>query len=141
MLRAGVLVSASGAMGSANTTLVSAFETEVVIPNRTKYRTYRRLFTATRRAHDLEIHCFRLVAGFERQTNAIPVVRAARRHLRSPQRRAGSRVHNLNEWRTAGFELVSAHIIFEIVLAVRRDRNELSGTDTFNVAPHLKHET
>src|ERR1051326_1284492 len=124
MLRAGVLVSVKGATGSANTTLASAFETEVVIPNRTKYRTHRRLVSATRRAHDPEIHCFRLVPRLKRKTDAIPVVRAARRHLRSGQHRARIRVRNLNERRAARFELVGAYIIFEVVLAVRRHRDE-----------------
>ena len=58
-------LAASGAGLSATTTLVSSFETEVVIPNRTKNRTHRRLFSAARNAHDLENHCFRLFAGLE----------------------------------------------------------------------------
>src|ERR1044071_2081678 len=114
-LRAGALVSASGCAVSATTRSVSAFDTEVVIPNRTKYRTHRRLFSVARIAQNFQKHGFRLVARLERKTNAIPIVCAARRHLRLLQHRPVSSIDDLNERRTARFELFRAHVKFEVV--------------------------
>ncbi len=63
-LRANSLAQAAPRL-SATTTLVSSLDTEVVIPNRTKNRTDRRLVSAARDAHDLENYCFRLFASLE----------------------------------------------------------------------------
>src|SRR6185503_7003477 len=77
--RCGGIDSASGLAVSGTTKLVSTFESEVVIPNRTINRTDRGLLSATGDAHDPENYCFRVVARLKRQANAVPFARAIRR--------------------------------------------------------------
>src|SRR5688572_14389129 len=99
------LEGAGGAAASATTRLVSALDTEVVIPNRTKNRTHRRLFVAARHTHDLENHTLSRVPRLERKTDAVPVVCAAGRLRRRCQHRTRSCVEDLNLGRASSLEL------------------------------------
>src|SRR5690349_25038610 len=66
------LVAANGCGLGTASTLTSSFETEVVIPNRTKNRTNQRLFIAAINTHDPECDSFRFARRLERQVQTVP---------------------------------------------------------------------
>src|SRR6185503_5152420 len=123
--RCGGVISASGLAVSGTTKLVSTFESEVVIPNRTINRTDRSLFSATGDAHDPENYCFHVVARLERQADAIPLARAVRRGLRRNHLLFIRGVKNLNLRCATTHEFFCADVILQFVLGSRRHRYKL----------------
>ena len=64
---------------SVTMTLVVSFETEVVIPNCSKYRTNKIVLAAAGTLGQLQAHCFSIFSGLERQSYTRPVAVAGRR--------------------------------------------------------------
>src|SRR5689334_796267 len=96
------LTAASGCeLSGTSATLLSALDTEVVIPNRTEDRTRRRVFSGARHSHYTQQHGFGLFARLECTTHLLPVVRACRSRYWGRDDSARRRIKHIDSGRTA----------------------------------------
>src|SRR6185503_20753398 len=116
--RCGGVGSASELVVSGTTRLVSTFESEVVIPNRTINRTNRCLFSATGDAHDPDNYCFHVCGRLERQAGALPFARAVGRRVGRDQLLFIRGIENLNLRGAATHEFLCADEKLQLVLSV-----------------------